>query len=322
MNKSSYTTPEVSVVMAVHNTIQYLPEAVESILSQTYRNFEFIIIDDGSTDGSDIWLAEKAKMDTRIRLVRQENIGLTKSLNRGLSLAKGKLIARMDGDDIALPTRLEDQMEAFQKSGDIVLVCSEVEYITEDGIPLGIRNSPKSHVEIRRRLLLGNGGALTHPAVTIRTSALSLSGFYDERFTTCQDLDLFLRLSEVGLIVCLPEVHLHWRQHANSVNHTRSETWMDMKRMAISSTIDRIGADRFTREMFPVQERMNAYPSDSLALARIAASRGRLKSAWTLTTRALRGSEPKLRVFRFQISLLKRYSLQLLRKIFIRIAAK
>ena len=112
--------PVISVVMSVHNGEKYLREAVESILNQTFRDFEFIIIDDGSTDGSKTILEEYAAKDSRIRLVVPwENRGLTKSLNDGLALARGEFIARMDADDIALPQRFERAGKIFaqRKSG-------------------------------------------------------------------------------------------------------------------------------------------------------------------------------------------------------------
>ena len=284
--------PQISVIMAVHNGGRYLEVAVESILNQTFRDFEFIIMDDGSTDGSGEVLRSLSERDSRISLIQQENTGLTKSLNRLLALAKGEYIARMDGDDIATPERLEKQLQAFVENSDLVLLGAEVELITEDGITLGLRSQPHEEIEIRRRLLLGDGGALTHPVVMFRRDTANAVGGYDERFTTTQDLDLFIRLAEQGRVFNLPEILLKWRQHGGSVNHTKSDTWMKMKRMAINGAIKRMGVEQFVEGLFPAGEKYS-FPKNALELARFARAHDRKKSAKTLLNRAIR--EPETR---------------------------
>lgn len=241
--------PRITVLMAVHDGLQYLPDAVNSILRQTFTDFEFIIINDGSTDGSGTWL--ESLTDPRIRIVQQDNLGLTKSLNRGLSMARGEFIARMDADDVSLPGRLERQLQEFQADAELVLLGSEVMMTSADGDPAGKRGHALEHAEIRRQLLMGMGGALTHPVVMYPLSAIKQIGLYDERFRTVQDLDLYLRLSEVGKMRNLPETLLYWRQHSSSVNHTQSDSWVAMQRMAIEHTIERIGPSRFAKELFP-----------------------------------------------------------------------
>lgn len=283
----------ISVVMAVYNCERYLEGAVKSILNQTFEDFEFIIIDDGSTDGSGDLLSKYAGQDQRIRLVRQTNTGLTKSLNSGLALARGDYIARMDADDIALPERLQKQLDAFSKDPELVLLGAGVELISEDGIALGLRSQPSEEAEIRRRLLIGDGGALTHPVVMFRRDTVNAIGGYDERFTTTQDLDLFIRLAEQGGVCNLPETLLKWRQHGGSVNHTKSSTWMKMKRMAIQGSIERMGVESFVEGLFPAGETY-AFPADNLALARFARAHGRKKSVKIFLNRAIR--EPKTRM--------------------------
>jgi glycosyltransferase involved in cell wall biosynthesis len=270
--------PQVSVVMAVYNCERYLEEAVESILNQTFRDFEFIIINDGSTDRSSELLNCLASKDGRIRLVHQENIGLTTSLNHGLYMARGELIARMDADDIALPCRFDHQVGFLQKHQDVVLLGGEVELISEQGVELGPRGQPTDEQEIRRRLLLGDGGVITHPAIMFRRSVALKVGGYDLRFSTTQDLDLFIRLSERGKVTNLPETVLKWRQHGGSVNRTRSDTWSVMKRIAVGGAIERMGVDRYVESVFPMGECFS-FPSDSLALSRHARSNDRLASA-------------------------------------------
>ena len=285
--------PQISVVMAVHNCERYLEEAVKSILNQTFKDFEFNIIDEGSTDGSRDTLRRLTVRDSRIVAIQQDNVGLTKSLNRGLALAKGEYIARMDADDIALPERLQKQLDAFNKDPELVLLGAGVELISEDGLALGLRSQPSEEAEIRRRLLIGDGGALTHPVVMFRRDTVNAIGGYDERFTTTQDLDLFIRLAEQGGVCNLPETLLKWRQHGGSVNHTKSSTWMKMKRMAIQGSIERMGVESFVEGLFPAGETY-AFPADNLALARFARAHGRKKSAKFFLNRAIR--EPKTRM--------------------------
>jgi hypothetical protein len=240
----------ISVIMSVYNGIPYLQEAVESILNQTFCDFEFIIIDDGSVDGTTDLLRKYAESDSRIRLVIQENIGFTKSLNRGLSMSSGEFIARMDPDDIALPDRFEKQMAMFQNDPSLVLLGCEVGLIDDAGRLYGKRGHAQCHTEIRRRLLAGDGGALTHPAIMFRTGAAQAIGGYDEKMPTAQDLDFYLKLSEVGVVANLKETLLLWRQHAGSVNHTKSQTWAEMRRYCVGKTIQRIGVQQFLEQFF------------------------------------------------------------------------
>jgi glycosyltransferase involved in cell wall biosynthesis len=242
--------PDISVIMAVHNGRSYLPEAIDSILGQTLRSLEFIIIDDGSTDGCSELLRAYSARDSRIQIVYQNKRGLTASLNLGLSLARAPLIARMDGDDISMPDRLEKQAHFLKTHQDYVLVGAEVLMVSPDGLPLHTRGHPREHGSVRRLLLLGSGGALTHPVVMFRRSAIDRIGPFDEEFETTQDLDLFLRLSEIGKAANLSDVLLHWRQHPQSVNRTRSATWSFYKRKAIGKTLSRIGIEQYLRETF------------------------------------------------------------------------
>jgi glycosyltransferase involved in cell wall biosynthesis len=215
--------PEISTVMSVYNCEQYLSEAIDSILGQTFGNFEFIIIDDGSTDNSAKILNDYAKQDLRIKLIQQPNVGLTKSLNRGVNLAEGQYIARMDADDIALPERFEKQIEYFSTYPECVAVGSRVLCIDPYGSPLWETKQVLEHSDIDAELLTGNGSAISHPSVMIRRDALLALGCYREDLDTAQDLDLFLRLSEIGTLANISEPLLKYRIHLSSVNSTKRE---------------------------------------------------------------------------------------------------
>jgi glycosyltransferase involved in cell wall biosynthesis len=203
--------------MAVYNGARYLRQAVESILNQTYSDFEFLIFDDGSTDDSLEILNSYLLRDSRIRIVSQANRGLTITLNLGIAEARGRLLARMDCDDIALPHRLQKQVSYLQAHPQCVLVGSRVMLVDPDGLPIREICDLQSHEKIDAALL-SHGWPLVHPAVMMRTDSLRAMGGYDEKYRTNQDHDLFLRLAEHGQIANLPDLLLHYRQHSQSIS--------------------------------------------------------------------------------------------------------
>jgi glycosyltransferase involved in cell wall biosynthesis len=241
--------PTVSVVMPVLNGDKYVVEAVESILGQTFQDFEFIIIDDGSTDKSRSILEDFAARDARIRLVSRENRGLIISLNEAVALARGEFIARMDADDISLPTRFAEEVAFLRAHDDCVIVGSQVLMIDPDGDPLCLQGHVSDHASIDREFLLGNGTGLTHPVVMMRTSALRQIGPYD-REVFVEDLDLFLRICEVGKAHNLSSILLRYRQHVRSYNRTHYQKWARAKSLAIRKAIQRRGLERYLEGIF------------------------------------------------------------------------
>ena len=203
--------------MSVHNSIKYLKESIESILNQTFVDFEFIIIDDGSTDGSTDLLRDYASRDSRIRLYIQENIGLTKSLNRGISVAKSEFIARMDGDDISLPNRLKVQLNFIQKHENLGAIGGSPIYIDEKNRPLFQREMPLSHEEICHCHLTGCGGFIAHPSALIRSEALKQVSGYDECLAYAQDYDLWCRLARNWKLRNLPDALILYRFHQGGI---------------------------------------------------------------------------------------------------------
>jgi len=215
--------PTLSVLMTVFNGRKYVREAIESVLSQTYRDFEFILIDDGSTDESHYIAWEYATQDRRIRLISRPNKGLTKSLNEGLISVRGKYVARMDADDVCLPQRFEKQVKFLNANDDHVLVGCRCMLVDPDGFPIcEKRDIVFTHEEIDSGLMRMSW-PVVHPAVIMRTDALRKVGGYNERYRTNQDHDLFLRLAEVGKLANLDEVLLLYRQHFESVGFTKVE---------------------------------------------------------------------------------------------------
>lgn len=199
---------KVSVIMSVYNCEEFLGEAVSSILGQTFRDFEFIIVDDGSTDRSLEVL--RSFDDDRIRIIENEsNIGLTRSLNIGLSGARGEYIARMDADDISLSERLSRQVSFLDAHPEVGLAGCTTRSIDRDGKIVRQLGHPESDYDIKRFLYINN--RFVHSSVMIRRSVLDKYGGYNERLKMAQDYELFLRLSPHTKFANLSEpLHL-WR---------------------------------------------------------------------------------------------------------------
>src|SRR4051812_20541856 len=160
--------PAISVILACYNTERYIASAVKSILAQTFRDFELILLDDGSTDRSPEICTQLASEDSRIKLVSRPNKGLTKTLNEGLELATAPLIARMDADDLSSPDRFEKQVAYLNAHPDCVCLGSRVTLIDPYESPISVTDHKLSHDEIDADLLKGIGWAIVHPAAMMR----------------------------------------------------------------------------------------------------------------------------------------------------------
>lgn len=212
------TNQEISVIMSVYNSKRYLSESIESILNQTFKNFEFIIVDDGSTDDSLGIIKEFMKKDKRILLINNNsNIGLTKSLNKALKKAKGKYIARMDTDDVSMPERLEKQYNFLEKNEDVFLVGTGSINIDETGENTTTFNPIVSFEEIKKTLPYKN--CIYHPSIMFRNE----KGIcYREKFVYSQDYDLYLRLLSNGKkLVNLPDKLIKYRCNPNAITQTK-----------------------------------------------------------------------------------------------------
>jgi len=210
--------PEITVLMSVYNGEKYLREAIESILNQTYKNFEFLIINDGSADSSrDIILSYN---DPRIRLVdNEQNIGFTRSLNRGLKLARGRYIARMDADDISISTRLEKEVAFLNQNRNVGLVGTYYLMINEDGKVLHTIKCSIVSKDIKENIL--EGSQFGHGSVLLRAECIRKVGPYRDEFKSAQDYDLWLRISEVYDVANIPEILYKWRLNFKSISIAR-----------------------------------------------------------------------------------------------------
>lgn len=192
-------TPLISVIMPVYNTAPFLKEAIESVLNQTEQDFEFIIINDASTDNS-IEVIEQFT-DPRIRLIHNEkNLGVTFSLNKLIRVSTGKYIARMDGDDICLPNRFEEQLKEIKKHPENIVVCSTCLLIDEKGNKVGKWKDDSKYCsskDIRNHLPKNN--CIVHPSVFLSRDLLT-EYFYDPVQIASEDYDLWLRMSSEGIL--------------------------------------------------------------------------------------------------------------------------
>ena len=210
--------PLVSVVLPVRNGLPYLAAAVDSILHQNYRNFELIVIDDGSTDDGRDWLAVRAAQDDRLRLLANPRRGLVEALNYGIAQACGTYIARMDADDIALPERFTLQVSFLEAHPAIAVLGTQATHIDENGDSLGYSTSYPTDPSALSRSLAEKGCILLHPTAMARRTAVLEAGGYRSVTETAEDYDLWLRLDERFSLANLPETLLRYRRHPKQVS--------------------------------------------------------------------------------------------------------
>jgi glycosyltransferase involved in cell wall biosynthesis len=231
------TSPKISVIMSVYNGEKYLREAMESILNQTFTDFEFIIVNDGSADGSldIIW----SYGDDRISVIDNEhNIGLTKSLNKALRFAKGEYIARQDADDVSLPNRLERQLNYLEKHAEIAVLGTSVYLINENG-----KTITKTIALARPTLKdLHKGNQFAHGSVMFRKDIVAELGGYNELLKYVQDYELWLRIAKNYGIGNLTEPLYKLRFHTEKLGTAAGEIYplynILALRLATSTQVD------------------------------------------------------------------------------------
>jgi GT2 family glycosyltransferase len=207
----SAPTPAISVLMPVYNAGRFLAPAVESVLAQTFSDFELIAIDDGSSDDSGKVLAAFAARDTRIRVFGQENRGIIATLNRALELARAPLVARMDADDLSRPDRFAKQVGYLGEHPEIAVLSGAMDLIDASGTYVRTDMFPTAPDEVRNELQRRN--CVAHPAVMARTEVLRAAGRYRNTALYAEDYDLWLRISERNQIANLSDVLLSYRVH-------------------------------------------------------------------------------------------------------------
>jgi glycosyltransferase involved in cell wall biosynthesis len=220
--------PRVSVVMAVYNEERYIGEALDSILAQHFADFEFIVVDDGSTDRTVEIL--KGCNDPRLKVFRQSNSGQSLALNQGIKLAWGPYIARMDGDDVSLPDRLAKEVRFLDSHPEVGLVGTWCLKIDESSGKRRLQSLPETDAAIRRFMLRDN--PFIHSSVMVRKDALDRVGLYDRSFVW-QDYDLWVRIARFYRLANIGEPLILRRKHPASMTRTtpKSKEFWDLFRI-------------------------------------------------------------------------------------------
>ncbi len=244
---ASHPSPRVSVLMPVYNSCRFVEEASASILHQTFRDFELVVLDDGSTDGSADRVRALAAQDARIRLVVRENRGLIDTRNELLSLARGELVAWMDSDDVSLPDRLSLQVSRMESEPRLVCLGGAVLEIDPEGEPIGRVDYPTSNDEIAEGMR--RGGAMRFAATMMRREAATGIGGFRQPFTVYEDLDFLLRLMEIGPFANLPDVLYWYRQHPRNISRCLGSQWPAFRNAILELARERreLGLDRLQR---------------------------------------------------------------------------
>jgi len=218
--------PRISVLLPVHNGGDYIESALRSVMAQTFRDLEILVVDDASTDATPAILARLAAEDPRIRILRPEtNLRLPRALNFGLEHARGEYVARMDADDLCEPDRFALQARFLDTHPEIVLVgCSE-RTIDPDGNK--IKDQVRAQSPEQTRWLLRIGMAFRHPAFLFRRREMTLR--YDPACTLSEDYDILVRLTETSKVACLPDLLLRYREHPGALSAQKAA---DMPRQA------------------------------------------------------------------------------------------
>jgi glycosyltransferase involved in cell wall biosynthesis len=234
----------IDVVMPVYNAKAYVADAIGTICAQTGVAFRFIIVDDGSTDGTTEICMSYARRDPRVLVISRPNTGMTRAINEGMSRGGAPYVARMDADDLSFAHRLRVQSEYLDSHRGIVAIGAQAIRIDPDGWEIDCPMQPLDHDEIEASLLdRKHSTHMSHPTLMIRRDALERVGGYSEEFSIAQDRDLLLKLSEVGRLANLPDVLLKYRVHAKSLSHAKMQQHREESERAVLNAYQRRGLD-------------------------------------------------------------------------------
>jgi len=212
--------PFVSVLMGAYNAEKYIGLAIESILNQTYKNFEFVIVEDCSTDKTWDIIQKYAKRDKRIITIKNErNLNLAGSLNKGLKLCKGKYIVRMDADDWSYPDRIEKQVKFMENNPDVVVSGGSLLICDEKLQEKGVRKYPLTDSEIKKIILRFN--PVPHPASIWRKETINKTQGYPSKIGTSEDYALILDISQYGKLANIEDILIKYRIHKKSATNAK-----------------------------------------------------------------------------------------------------
>lgn len=244
------SAPRVTVLTTVYNGARYLEEAIDSIRAEEFADFEHVIVDDGSTDATPEILARAAARDSRIVVVRTEtNQGVASAANRGLAIARGQYIARLDADDLSLPGRLAREVAVLDAHPDVALVSMNYEVIDANGVVTG--RSHRDHPSAVVAYLLNFSNSLGgHSQVMFRKSVVDAIGGYDESCPAGLDYELWTRVLPHGRIVVLPELGMRYRVHGESITRDGSGAQVAVSKRVMRRTLSAwLGRELSDREV-------------------------------------------------------------------------
>jgi glycosyltransferase involved in cell wall biosynthesis len=284
-------SPKISVVMSVYNGAQHLREAIDSVLGQSLEDFEFIIVNDGSTDESEKII--KSYTDKRIKLISRDNRGLVASLNEAVGQARGQYIARQDADDISKPERLRAELDILEARPEVVIVGSSIETIDASGKKLNEHRVLLNNPELKQELMVRSPFA--HGSVMFQRTAFERAGGYQAEEWPAEDYGLWLRLATQGDFANLDEPLYAYREHGEGISGqnltkqeqqkraVQSKAWKQRKTL-LSQNIKT--ADYLSLDMG--QQRIERIAHNLLFALRKALLRGRL-IAFLITLKILLG---------------------------------
>jgi glycosyltransferase involved in cell wall biosynthesis len=223
MNTNKSSKPFVTVLMACYNAEKWLPTSIPSVLNQTYQNFEFIIVNDGSVDESLEIIRNYAVSDPRIVILSKTNSGPGDARNSGIKLSRGEWIAVIDADDIFEPMKLEKQIEEINKNNNLVLIGTGLTIIDELGNRIKTYKYPISNNKLKKNLRTARKFP-PHSSIMYKRSAVQKLGGYHTRVSQAEDADLWLRLSDIGELTCLEGSYVQIRKHTGQISHFENGT--------------------------------------------------------------------------------------------------
>jgi hypothetical protein len=244
-------TPAISVILSVRNGARYLGASVRSVLAQSFGDFELVVVDDGSTDGTADILSTLQRADPRMVVLRQENRGLAASLNRGIALARGGYIARQDADDISLHDRFARQVAFLEQHPSVAAVGSSADVIDPAGARVGALRAECGAAAVKRGLLTLRSTPV-HGSMMMRKEAVLATGGYRVAFPVGQDYDLWLRLSARFEMDNIADVLYRWRLDPEGVYSTRRAAQLTYAGVALALARER---DRHGEDSYAALER-------------------------------------------------------------------
>jgi glycosyltransferase involved in cell wall biosynthesis len=212
--------PTISVVMPAHAQVKYIEDAIQSILNQSWADFELLVINDRLSQDAVTRIERISSSDQRVKFYKSDGAGISEALNKGISLSKGKYIARMDSDDISEKFRLEHQVLFMQSHPEVGILGTQINYISQDGKQTGQSRFPTSHKKIAKELSFYN--CIAHPTVMIRKSVIDIIGQYDSKYDGSEDYELWIRAIEKTSIRNLGTPLLQYRESDSQVTKSNS----------------------------------------------------------------------------------------------------